>query len=84
MDYPSVKEENKAVQRPFRTVAEAVIDHRLRPHEEIWVVLNPFLLSRGYTLRPRYQPEWVPSWTGDSDKLAAYYSEDGIASVSDE
>lgn len=27
-----------------------------------WVDYQPFLLSRGYKLRPRYQPDWVPSW----------------------
>lgn len=29
-----------------------------------WVGLQPYLLSRGYCLRPRYQPDWVPSWSG--------------------
>ncbi|QRV72144.1 Tyrosine kinase specific for activated [Ceratobasidium sp. AG-Ba] len=28
-----------------------------------WVSLQPYLLSRGYQLRPRYQPDWTPSWT---------------------
>ncbi|QRV87097.1 kinase domain protein [Ceratobasidium sp. AG-Ba] len=41
----------------------------LRPPEERsdaemrWVSLQPYLLSRGYQLRPRYQPDWIPSWT---------------------
>lgn len=30
--------------------------------EMFWVDYQPFLLSRGYKLRPRYQPDWVPSW----------------------
>ncbi|KAJ7129950.1 hypothetical protein C8R46DRAFT_1142659, partial [Mycena filopes] len=35
---------------------------RLSPSEEWWVKQEPFLLSRGYALRPRYHPKWVPSW----------------------
>ncbi|KAG8727256.1 hypothetical protein FRC11_013603, partial [Ceratobasidium sp. 423] len=30
--------------------------------EERWVSFQPYLLSKGYQLRPRYQPDWVPSW----------------------
>ncbi|RDB27576.1 hypothetical protein Hypma_003904 [Hypsizygus marmoreus] len=30
--------------------------------ELFWVALQPFLLSRGYNLRPRYHPDWIPSW----------------------
>ncbi|QRV72160.1 kinase domain protein [Ceratobasidium sp. AG-Ba] len=30
--------------------------------ENKWVSLQPYLQSRGYQLRPRYQPDWVPSW----------------------
>ncbi|KAF7323793.1 Protein kinase domain-containing protein [Mycena kentingensis (nom. inval.)] len=32
--------------------------------EMFWVHLYPFLLERGYQLRPRYSPDWVPSWSG--------------------
>ncbi|KAJ7768511.1 kinase-like domain-containing protein [Mycena metata] len=31
--------------------------------ERFWVHSQPFLLTRGYELRPRYHPEWVPSWS---------------------
>ncbi|KAG8722566.1 hypothetical protein FRC12_017856 [Ceratobasidium sp. 428] len=31
--------------------------------EERWVTFQPYLLSKGYRLRARYQPDWVPSWT---------------------
>ncbi|KAJ1299849.1 hypothetical protein OPQ81_003296 [Rhizoctonia solani] len=34
--------------------------------EEKWVSFQPYLLSRGYRLRPRYQPDWVPSWKKDT------------------
>ncbi|KAF5379390.1 hypothetical protein D9615_006640 [Tricholomella constricta] len=30
--------------------------------EKFWVRLQPFLLQCGYKLRPRYQPDWTPSW----------------------
>ncbi|CAE6349633.1 hypothetical protein BN14_06352 [Rhizoctonia solani AG-1 IB] len=36
--------------------------------EERWVSFQPYLLSKGYRLRPRYQPDWVPSWKGTSVK----------------
>ncbi|KAJ7280209.1 kinase-like domain-containing protein [Mycena rebaudengoi] len=31
--------------------------------EEWWVRHQPFILSHGYKLRPRYEPSWVPSWS---------------------
>ncbi|KAF8518180.1 kinase-like domain-containing protein [Gautieria morchelliformis] len=31
-----------------------------------WVELQPYLLSRGYQLRPRYQPGWVGSWKANN------------------
>lgn len=30
--------------------------------EKPWVDIQPFLLGRGYRLRPRYDPSWIPSW----------------------
>ncbi|CAE6489018.1 unnamed protein product [Rhizoctonia solani] len=30
--------------------------------EDRWVAFQPYLLAKGYRLRPRYQPDWVPSW----------------------
>ncbi|KAG6897209.1 hypothetical protein C0993_007673 [Termitomyces sp. T159_Od127] len=30
--------------------------------EKLWADHQPYLLSRGYQLRPRYRPGWVPSW----------------------
>jgi hypothetical protein len=32
------------------------------PGERFWVDHQPWLKSRGYTLRDRYQPDWVASW----------------------
>ncbi|OSD01823.1 hypothetical protein PYCCODRAFT_1368635 [Trametes coccinea BRFM310] len=42
-----------------------VPDHEgfgLAPYELYWRDLCPYLQSRGYLLRPRYQPGWEPSW----------------------
>ncbi|KAG9123484.1 hypothetical protein FRC07_014881 [Ceratobasidium sp. 392] len=30
--------------------------------EKRWVSFQPYLLSKGYQLRPRYRPDWEPSW----------------------
>lgn len=35
---------------------------QLAPYELSWTRRQPFLQSRGYMLRPRYRPGWVPSW----------------------
>jgi hypothetical protein len=37
-------------------------DSQIQPNEYFWVDHQPFLLSCGYRLRPRYDPAWVPSW----------------------
>ncbi|KAJ6554572.1 kinase-like domain-containing protein [Mycena capillaripes] len=49
--------------------------------EEFWVDMQPFLLAQGYQLRPRYHPDWIPSWTlrtkfsGEyEDKIAIFLS----------
>ncbi len=31
-------------------------------HETYWRDLYPFLELHGYTLRPRYHPDWKPVW----------------------
>lgn len=36
--------------------------------EERWVSFQPYLLSKGYRLRPRYQPDWTPSWRNTTAK----------------
>ncbi|KAJ6621031.1 kinase-like domain-containing protein [Mycena sp. CBHHK59/15] len=40
--------------------------------EKWWVKNQPFILSRGYKLRPRYEPNWVPSWTIKEDPNEEY------------
>ncbi|KAI0036413.1 hypothetical protein K488DRAFT_41089 [Vararia minispora EC-137] len=49
---------------------------QLRDYEARWRDRQPFLQSRGYTLRPRLRPGWTPSWlTTGKHPLR---SEDGI------
>ncbi|KAJ6478642.1 kinase-like domain-containing protein [Mycena vitilis] len=47
-------------------------------NEQFWVDMQPCLLAQGYQLRPRYRPDWIPSWTVQIN--AAYEYEDRIAS----
>ncbi|KAJ7172958.1 hypothetical protein C8R43DRAFT_677634 [Mycena crocata] len=44
--------------------------------EEFWVENQPFLLAAGYKLRPRYQPNWIPSWRLDPKKNQAFCEDD--------
>ncbi|KAI0369571.1 hypothetical protein BV20DRAFT_1020643 [Pilatotrama ljubarskyi] len=39
----------------------------LTTEERYWRDRQEFLESRGYTLRPRYKPDWTPSWTGKGE-----------------
>ena len=40
-------------------------DHSvLEPGELYWRDHYDWLQQRGYMLRPRYKPDWIPSWTG--------------------
>ena len=38
---------------------------KFTPTEEFWIDRHDFFYSRGYVLRPRYRPGWVPSWRLD-------------------
>lgn len=48
--------------------------------EKFWRDRYEWLQQRGYVLRPRYKPDWVPSWTG-SKKLPYYCEDSGRARV---
>ena len=40
-------------------------DHRtLLAHEVFWRDIQVWLTEQGYMLRPRYKPDWKPSWEG--------------------
>ncbi|KAJ7079498.1 kinase-like domain-containing protein [Mycena crocata] len=46
--------------------------------EEWWVKNQPFILSQGFKLRPRYDPNWIPSWSIKEHPKEEY--EDGLKS----
>lgn len=53
-------------------------DHRtLLSSEVFWRDHQVWLAEQGYMLRPRYRPDWVPSWTGTGKAWRRH--EDGIA-----
>ncbi|RDB25045.1 hypothetical protein Hypma_007489 [Hypsizygus marmoreus] len=45
-----------------------VRDGKLAFYETFWRDHQPWLKERGYTLRARYQPDWVASWKQDPSK----------------
>ncbi|KAJ7144702.1 hypothetical protein C8R46DRAFT_1360365 [Mycena filopes] len=49
----------------------------IRKSEIFWVEHQPWLEQQGYRLRPRYHPDWVPSWIQDPSKVI-YKCEDGL------
>ncbi|OCH83830.1 hypothetical protein OBBRIDRAFT_892117 [Obba rivulosa] len=51
----------------------------LKPGEIWWRDHQPWLQERGYSLRPRYMPDWIPSWKGTT-KLW-FRCEDGLGPV---
>ncbi len=55
------------------------VEGGLLPHEYFWRDACEWLDQQGYKLRPRYHPDWIPSWRG-SAQLNPYFCEDGRAS----
>lgn len=51
----------------------------VQPGEEFWRDRYHSLYARGYQLRPRYSPDWKPSWIGT--RADPIFCEDSIASV---
>lgn len=51
---------------------------RLEARELAWRDRQQFLAARGYMLRPRYHPGWVPSWSASLD-INPFRCEDFIA-----
>ncbi|KAJ6463418.1 kinase-like domain-containing protein [Mycena sanguinolenta] len=52
-------------------MADPVVDEfnpALYIAERFWVSMQPFLFAQGYQLRPRYHPDWIPSWTTGSQR----------------
>jgi hypothetical protein len=50
--------------------------------DRFWARYQPFLRHRGYELRPRYQPDWQPSWRGKvKNELDAYLKYEDFMSI---
>ncbi|KAF8058750.1 hypothetical protein FPV67DRAFT_1428032 [Lyophyllum atratum] len=54
----------------------SIKDGKLSSNEFVWRDHYQLLKDRGYTLRPRYHPEWVPSWSKSSKDWTT--CEDGV------
>jgi len=77
-------EEAAAFQRHIAQKELAVFGEERQPRPEVlsidevwWRQQYEWLKIRGYLLRPRYAPDWVPSWEGS--KRHALNCEDGRA-----
>ncbi|KAG8749418.1 hypothetical protein FRC11_011350 [Ceratobasidium sp. 423] len=44
------------------------VAYGLSSTEREWAVHAPYLKAKGYTLRPRYMPGWVPSWKSNGKR----------------
>lgn len=52
----TIEEETGTLQQP------KVTRDTLLPHEYFWRDVQPWLKDRGYELRARYHPDWIPAW----------------------
>ncbi|KAJ7450494.1 hypothetical protein B0H11DRAFT_2331022 [Mycena galericulata] len=48
----------------------------LEPDEPFWHDHYKWLKELGYLLRPRYKPDWVPSWLNFKNQTSKYFVED--------
>lgn len=57
---------------------------KLLDGELFWATYQPFLLSRGYKLRSRYDPDWIPTWQKLGEPIEClYHFEDAITPQKD-
>lgn len=69
--------DNAPVPGTSQPVSMADYSGELLPYEFFWRDHQQWLEEKGYMLRPRYRPGWVPSWQGTD---AFYWRfEDGIS-----
>ena len=55
------------------------MNYGLSESEYWWVKHQPWLEECGYMLRPRFRPDWVPSWLGTKKYVDDF--EDGQLSM---
>ncbi|KAF5378309.1 hypothetical protein D9615_008786 [Tricholomella constricta] len=83
---PFSKDELRAVFQDALQVNRYMdIGHFIGNHvggEHFWVNLQPFLLHRGYRLRPRYHSDWTAPWSqGDSINFDVYQFEEALTLI---
>ncbi|KAI0352731.1 hypothetical protein OH77DRAFT_1513089 [Trametes cingulata] len=61
----------------YRRMGDDIFAH-LSPIEVFWRDRQPFFMSHGYTLRPRYRPGWEPSWKLNPE-LKVFNAEDHLS-----
>lgn len=66
--------DEESVQRHAKLTKEGL--YNLVPKELFWLERHRFLKDHGYQLRPRYTPNWKPSWMGTN--LDPNFCEDSI------
>ncbi|KAG7441306.1 uncharacterized protein BT62DRAFT_1080180 [Guyanagaster necrorhizus] len=56
------------------------MDSESQECEQFWVSHQPFLASCGYMLRPRYHPDWIPSWKSNPHpiSLLQFYEDEHV------
>ncbi|KIJ06454.1 hypothetical protein PAXINDRAFT_121614 [Paxillus involutus ATCC 200175] len=55
--------------------------HDLSDNELFWSKRYKFFLSKGYTLRVRYSPSWVPSWHGKQGMEGLRWSQEDSVEI---
>ena len=65
---------SKAIEDSYAKIADKA--SKLSAKEAVWRDRQLFLEQRGYMLRPRFRPGWVPSWKGNTRLV--YTADDGI------
>ncbi|EJD48801.1 hypothetical protein AURDEDRAFT_101422, partial [Auricularia subglabra TFB-10046 SS5] len=60
---PSTRARDPRFTALWKKAADAGL-YNLTESEQFWASLHPYLLSKGYRLRPRYAPGWEPIWIG--------------------
>ncbi|KAJ3475559.1 hypothetical protein NLI96_g11760 [Meripilus lineatus] len=69
-------EEALKIPQPRYTVTRVDDEHILDEFETFWMEHQKWLEEKGYMLRPRYRPGWVPSWDIDNPASRPYWTED--------
>jgi hypothetical protein len=76
-------EPNKQTSVLLDQLMASIHEGHLASIERFWVGLQPFLLEKGYILRPRYDPLWQPSWLKKGRWWTEYPFEKSFAECED-